>query len=59
MYVTDNYDLSLLYLHVELFLHVHGFTAMCFSCLAYSTHAQSCSRTSCLLQQQRELCCCH
>ena len=59
MYVTDDYDLSLLYLHVEFFLHVYDFTATCFSCMAYSTHAQCCSRTSCLLQQQRELCYCH
>ena len=24
-------------------LHVYGFTATCFSCMAYSTHAQCCS----------------
>ena len=44
MYVTDNYDVSLLDLHVKFFL-----VCMCMvllprvSCMAYSTHGQSCS----------------
>ena len=52
MYVTDNYDLSLLYLHVEFLLACMCMVLLprtCVSCMAYSTHAQCCSTTSCLL----------
>ena len=60
VYVIDNYDLSLLYLHVEFFL-----ACMCMAllpCFFMYGLLYACSVlewSSCLLWQQRELCYCH